>query len=69
MREDRSILDLVKHAVTQMQRDLGPSDRSRLDSYLEDVREIERRIQKVEQYNSSGAEATTLPDAPEIRAG
>ena len=64
MREDRSILDLVTHAVTQMQKDLGPSDRSRLDSYLQDVREVERRIQKIEQYNSSNTEARALPDAP-----
>ena len=64
MREDSSILNLVTHAVTQMQKDLGPSDRSRLDSYLQDVREIERRIQKIEQYNSSNTEARALPDAP-----
>ncbi|MFP5379512.1 MAG: DUF1552 domain-containing protein, partial [Vicinamibacteria bacterium] len=35
----------------------------RLDRYLEDVREIERRIQKVEAYNTSG-EVRELPEAP-----
>src|SRR5262249_3390064 len=35
----------------------------RLNEYLEDVREIERRIQKIEKYNSSG-EARALPAAP-----
>ena len=39
------------------------SDRSRLNAYLEDVREIERRIQTIEKYNSSG-EARQLPAAP-----
>src|SRR5262249_38971514 len=39
------------------------ADRDRLASYLDDVREIERRIQKVEAYNSSG-EARELPVAP-----
>ena len=32
-------------------------------SYLENVREIERRIQKIEKYNASG-EARALPSAP-----
>lgn len=63
-REDRSILDTIAHAVARLQKDLGPSDRNRLNNYLEDVREIERRIQKIEQYNSSNHEARALPDAP-----
>lgn len=62
-REDRSILDTISHAVARLQKDLGPSDRSRLRSYLDDVREIERRIQRIEQYNSSG-ESRQLPDSP-----
>src|SRR5258708_291422 len=58
-----SILDWIKHDVARLQKSLGPSDRSRLNSYLDDVREIERRIQKIEKYNSSG-EARALPAAP-----
>ena len=58
-----SILDWIKHDVARLQKNLGPSDRSRLNSYLDDVREIERRIQKIEKYNSSG-EARALPAAP-----
>jgi hypothetical protein len=42
---------------------LGPADRSRLDAYLDDVREVERRIQRIEKYNASG-EARSLPAAP-----
>src|SRR5207249_9253343 len=38
-------------------------DRARLSDYLDNVREIERRIQKVEAYNSSG-EPRDLPGAP-----
>ena len=41
----------------------APIDRLRLDQYLENVREIERRIQAVEAHNTSG-EARELPDAP-----
>ncbi|MGA2041601.1 MAG: DUF1552 domain-containing protein [Bryobacteraceae bacterium] len=60
---DRSILDTITAEVARLQAGLGPSDRRRLHDYLDDVREIERRIQKIEQYNSSG-EARELPEAP-----
>ena len=35
-----------------MRQDLGAGDRTRLDRYLENVREIERRIQAVEAHNT-----------------
>ena len=41
----------------------APTDRARLDEYLEDIREIERRIQKIEARNASG-EPRELPGAP-----
>jgi hypothetical protein len=61
--ENGSILDLIRHDVSRIAKSLGPSDRGRLDAYLEDVREIERRIQKIEKYNSN-SEARALPAAP-----
>jgi hypothetical protein len=61
--EDRSILDWLGTSVNRLKKDLGGADRARLDAYLEDVREIERRIQKVEAYNTSG-EPRELPAAP-----
>jgi hypothetical protein len=42
---DRSILDSITGTISRFQKDIGPSDRQRLDAYLEDVREIERRLQ------------------------
>jgi hypothetical protein len=60
---NRSILDWISRDVQRLKKDLGPSDRSRLNKYLEDVREIERRIERIEKYNSSG-EARALPAAP-----
>jgi hypothetical protein len=62
-RVDHSILDAIKQDVSGLRKSLGPSDRAKLDTYLDDVREIERRIQKVEAYNSSG-ETRSLPAAP-----
>jgi hypothetical protein len=61
--ENASILDLIRNDVSRIAKRLGPSDRGRLDAYLEDVREIERRIQKIEQYNNN-SEARALPAAP-----
>jgi len=58
-----SILDWISQDVSRLQKNLGASDRQRLNTYLEDVREIERRIQRIEKYNSSG-EARALPTAP-----
>jgi hypothetical protein len=62
-RTDRSILDWVAGEVARLAKHLGPTDRSRLDAYLSDIREIERRIQKVEAYNASG-EPRELAGAP-----
>lgn len=60
---DRSILDWITTQTAALRHDLGATDRQRLDSYLDDVREIERRIQRVELRNMSG-EARALPEAP-----
>ena len=62
-RTDQSILDWITSEVAKLQQSLGPSDRHRLNEYLEDVREIERRIQKIETQNTSGA-PRDLPEAP-----
>ncbi len=61
--EDRSILDTITASVARLKRDLGAADRARLTDYLDDVREIERRIQKVEAQNTTG-EPRELPGAP-----
>ena len=60
---NQSILDWIVGEVSGLKRDLGPSDKIRLDKYLEDIRELERRIQAVEARNSSG-EQRELPEAP-----
>jgi hypothetical protein len=62
-RANKSILDGITREVSRLNRELGPRDRVRLDDYLESVREIERRIEKVEQRNASGDERE-LPAAP-----
>ena len=62
-RTDRSILDWITGRVAQLKRELGPTDRLRIDQYLDNIREIERRIQRIEERNTSG-EVRELPEAP-----
>jgi hypothetical protein len=63
MEERRSILDWINGEVKTLRVQLGPADRARLDRYLTDVQEIERRIKQVEARNTSG-DTRALPDAP-----
>jgi hypothetical protein len=62
-RSTRSVLDYVTSQVSELNRRLNAGDRRRMEQYLENVREIERRIQRVEARNVSG-EQRELPGAP-----
>jgi len=59
--QSRSLLDSVMDQVASLQRELPASDRTRLGEYLDDVREIERRIQKAENQVPADLK---LPEAP-----
>jgi len=56
-----SVLDMLSGEVADLQRVVGPSDRAMLSDYLETVREIERRIQKMEARDLSKID---IPNAP-----
>ena len=62
----RSILDFVASEMSSLKRSLGPEDQTRMDRYLEDIREVERRIQRIEARNmsSGGSEQRELAGAP-----
>jgi hypothetical protein len=62
--EERSVLDRITHSVSRLKNELSARDRVRLTQYLDDVREVERRIQKIEQHNNDGAGERQLPNAP-----
>ena len=61
MQQDRSILDSVAEAANRLRRGLGTRDRGRLSDYLDDIREIERRIQRAEKQATT---EVSLPAAP-----
>jgi hypothetical protein len=62
-RADKSILDWITVEAARLKTNLGATDRARLSDYLDNIREIERRIQKVEAFNQSG-EVRDMPEAP-----
>jgi hypothetical protein len=63
VRTQGTILDWVTGDLARLMRELGSSDRERMDQYLENVRELERRLRTVEERNASGEERQ-LPGAP-----
>ena len=52
LRRRRSILDSVARTVTDLRRVLGPADSAKLAEYLDAVRDVERRIQRVEEQSA-----------------
>ncbi len=62
-RASASVLDFITGEVASLRRQLDASDRQRMDRYLENIREIERRIQRVVERNTTG-ERRDLPEAP-----
>ena len=57
----RSLLDSVTKQIASLNKELPASDRGRMSDFLDDVREIERRIQKAENQASKDVK---VPDAP-----
>jgi hypothetical protein len=61
IRKTGSILDSVSAEISRLSASLGGGDRSKLDEYLESVRDIEQRIQSAEKQ---GAHTFELPERP-----
>jgi hypothetical protein len=59
--QSQSLLDSVLKQVQSLEKDLPPGDRTRLDQYMTDVREIERRIQRASAQITSDL---TVPQMP-----
>jgi hypothetical protein len=60
LRRDRSILDSVVEEIANLSRGVGQSDRNKLDEYLDGIREVERRIQRAEEFALSSNELPVL---------
>ncbi len=63
IRETGSILDFVMERANGLQARLGGADRAMVGDYLDSVREVERRVQKMSASSVANANMKT-PDAP-----
>ena len=67
-----SLLDSVKAEAERLAHELGLGDRSKLNEYLDTVREIEKRIQNTEARGEQALELparpTSIPDSFEVHA-
>jgi hypothetical protein len=64
--ETGSILDSVMREVGRISTSLGPGDRTKLDEYLDSVREIELRIKNPDSQSAQAIELTERPtDIPD----
>lgn len=50
VQQGRSIMDLVAEDARKLQRELGPVDKDRLDSYFTSVRDLEKRMAESERW-------------------
>ncbi len=66
----RSLLDAVRTDLGALEKTLPAGDRQRLDSYIEDVREVERRLQKAAERGQATPQGDTkipagIPEDPD----
>ncbi|HLQ79073.1 MAG TPA: DUF1552 domain-containing protein [Terriglobia bacterium] len=61
MKSAGSILDSISEEVSSLSKSLGRGDRTKLNEYMDSVREIEQHIQNTE---TQGAHSIELPDRP-----
>jgi hypothetical protein len=60
-KRDQSILDSLTDSLSRLRRDLGASDRARLDDYQENVRAIERRLKIAMEASVVAPENIVVP--------
>ena len=60
-KQQRSVLDSITEEANDLRRVLGAKDRGRVGEYLDNIREIERRIQRTEEHNTSHVTSVGAP--------
>ena len=61
MRQHKSILDSVNDKLSNLRRELGPQDQTKVNEYTEAIRDVERRIQKAEEQRDVALPAMEAP--------
>jgi hypothetical protein len=62
----RSVLDFVTDSAKQMQRDLGPRDRERMDQYFTSVRDLEGHLLDAEAWEHCPKPKVDMPEPKDI---
>jgi len=65
-REDRSILDAVNEDVKRMRVRVGGADRSKIDQYLDSIRDVERRMNLAAKQDVKALPIGSPVGAPEV---
>jgi Protein of unknown function (DUF1552) len=61
VREGQSLMDAVGEKLNRLQKDVGPTDRQRLDQFFTAVREFEKRLAQSEQWEQQPRPKVDLP--------
>ena len=61
MEQQRSLLDTISGQVQRLERYLGSTDRARMTDYLDNIREVERRIQLSMRRSQESPDAPSAP--------
>jgi hypothetical protein len=66
LRKGRSVLDFVADSSKQLRKELGPRDRERLDQYFTSVRDLERRMVRMEEWERKPKPKVTAPPPQDV---
>jgi hypothetical protein len=66
LREGRSILDALADRSRQLERQVGPEDRRRLDQYFSSVREYEQQLQSLEEWEHKPKPKVAVPQPQDV---
>src|SRR5215470_2295009 len=61
MQQHKSILDSVMTKLSDLKRELGPQDQSKVSEYTDAIRDVERRIQRAEEQRDIALPAMEQP--------
>jgi len=65
--EDRSIIDTINASIKKMRLQLGGTDRTKIDQYIDAIRDVERRMQLAEKQSGQDLPQVQSPvGAPEV---
>jgi hypothetical protein len=66
LRVGRSILDFVRDGARQLEHDVGPRDRDRLDQYFSSVRDLETQMQRTGEWERRPRPKAPVPEPTDV---